>query len=118
MTSLPRLELAELDSPFDEALILVSGHEEETIRLECTGARELAEDLVRLVNRWKRVPIDREQRSRFATIERTIVDYLESVGLAAEQSEAEWYLYGSDTCSLSALAAAIDEALSRTGAAA
>jgi len=50
MTALPHLELAELDSPFDEALILVDGHEEETIRLECAGARELAGELVRLVN--------------------------------------------------------------------
>ena len=50
MTALPRLEFGELDSPFDEALILVNGHEEETIRLECTGARELAVELVRLVN--------------------------------------------------------------------
>lgn len=39
--TLPRLEVAELDSPFDEALILVDGHEEETIRLECAGARAL-----------------------------------------------------------------------------
>lgn len=50
MIVLPRLELAEPDSPFDEALILVNGLEEETIRLECTGARGLACELVRLVN--------------------------------------------------------------------
>jgi len=48
--NLPRLELAEPDSPFDEAVILVNGHEEETIRIECAGARELAAELVRLVN--------------------------------------------------------------------
>jgi hypothetical protein len=46
MTTLPRLELAETDSPFDEAVILIDGREEETIRIECTGARELAERLL------------------------------------------------------------------------
>ena len=48
--NLPRLELADLDSPFDEALILIDGREEETIRIEATGARALAAELVRLVN--------------------------------------------------------------------
>lgn len=47
---LPRLELADSQSPFDEALILVDGHEEETIRIECTGAAVLAERLVAIVN--------------------------------------------------------------------
>jgi hypothetical protein len=50
LSTLPRLELGELSSPFDEALILVNGHEEETIHLECDRAGELADQLVRLVN--------------------------------------------------------------------
>lgn len=50
MTALPRLELAETNSPFDEAVILIDGREEETITIECTGARELAEKIVHLVN--------------------------------------------------------------------
>lgn len=50
MTTLPRLELADPCSPFDEAVILIEGREEETITIECTGAAELAERLVRYVN--------------------------------------------------------------------
>jgi hypothetical protein len=50
MTALPYLELGECDSPFDEAVILIDGREEETIRIECAGAREFAERLVALVN--------------------------------------------------------------------
>ena len=48
--SLPRLELADHGSPFDEALILVEGREEETIRIECDGSGALAARLVAYVN--------------------------------------------------------------------
>jgi len=49
-STLPRLELLAVDSPFDEAVIMIDGHEEETIRVECEGAIEFAMLLVRLVN--------------------------------------------------------------------
>jgi hypothetical protein len=48
--SLPLLELGETSSPFDEAVILIDGREEETIRIECEGAADLADKLIRLVN--------------------------------------------------------------------
>lgn len=50
--TLPRLELdiSDMDSPFDEAVLLINGHEEETIRIECNGSDELAERLMRYVN--------------------------------------------------------------------
>lgn len=48
--ALPRLELSDADSPFDEAVILIDGREEETIRIECEGALELADRLIRYVN--------------------------------------------------------------------
>jgi hypothetical protein len=48
--TLPRLELGETTSPFDEAVILIDGHEEETITIECDGAGALAERLVGIVN--------------------------------------------------------------------
>lgn len=51
--TLPRLELAELDTPFDEALILIEGREEETIRLDCTGAAAIAAHLVLIVNQHR-----------------------------------------------------------------
>jgi hypothetical protein len=50
LTALPRLELADHPSPFDEAVITIDGHEEETITIECPGARELAQRIVELVN--------------------------------------------------------------------
>ncbi len=50
MTALPHLELADSHSPFDEAVITINGHEEETITIECDGALELADLLIRLVN--------------------------------------------------------------------
>jgi hypothetical protein len=51
MTSpLPLLELADAASPFDEALLLIDGHEEETIRIECEGAQRLAERIAAIVN--------------------------------------------------------------------
>jgi len=53
--TLPRLELADTDSPFDEAVIIIDGHEEETIRIECEGARKLADRLVRYVNAQEQV---------------------------------------------------------------
>ncbi len=47
---LPRLELATIDSPFDEAVIVIDGREEETICVDCPGARDLAARLVAAVN--------------------------------------------------------------------
>lgn len=51
-TEFPYLELGSAVPDFDEAVILINGHEEETITIECTGARELAERLVWLVNNF------------------------------------------------------------------
>lgn len=51
--TLPRLELDVerlADATFDEAVILIDGHEEETITIECTGAGELAARLVTIAN--------------------------------------------------------------------
>jgi hypothetical protein len=48
--NLPQLELGETASPFDEAVIIINGREEETLTIECEGAAELADKLVRLVN--------------------------------------------------------------------
>jgi hypothetical protein len=48
--TLPQLELGDAKSPFDEAVIIINGHEEETIRIECAGALELADRLIRYVN--------------------------------------------------------------------
>jgi hypothetical protein len=48
--ALPQLELGEASSPFDEAVIIIDGHEEETIRIECADAAELADRLIRYVN--------------------------------------------------------------------
>lgn len=59
MPELPRLELADHESPFDEAVIVIDGREEETITIECVGARELASAIVRLVNAH-RAAADRE----------------------------------------------------------
>jgi len=50
----PELELLPADSPFDEAVIVIDGHEEETITIDCPNARELAGKLVRLVNAYRR----------------------------------------------------------------
>lgn len=50
MTPLPRLELADHRSPFDEAVITIDGREEETITIECEGALDLADQLIRYVN--------------------------------------------------------------------
>jgi hypothetical protein len=55
---LPWLELAEISSPFDEAVIVIDGHEEETITVSCTGSRELAEAIVELVNGAREGVID------------------------------------------------------------
>jgi hypothetical protein len=51
----PYLELGPADPDFDEAVILVNGNEEETITIECIGARELAERLVWLVNNFHKI---------------------------------------------------------------
>jgi hypothetical protein len=50
MTCLPQLELADPRSPFDEAMIVIDGREEETITIECEGAAALATRLVNIVN--------------------------------------------------------------------
>jgi hypothetical protein len=50
MSRLPRLELAEPNSPFDEAVIIVDGHEEETITIACPGSLALARWLITLVD--------------------------------------------------------------------
>lgn len=46
----PRLELAAPDPDFDEAVIIINRHEEETITVSCPNARDLAEQIVNLVN--------------------------------------------------------------------
>lgn len=48
--TLPHLDIVETNSDFDEAIIMIDGHEEETIRIECESSRELAEMIVRLIN--------------------------------------------------------------------
>jgi hypothetical protein len=53
--ALPRLDIAETMSPFDEAIIMIDGREEETITIECEGAAELAEKLVRFVNHHREI---------------------------------------------------------------
>jgi hypothetical protein len=64
MIALPLLVLALDETPFDEAVILINGHEEETITIECPGARELAASLVRLVNAYREAyPPDEGQTS-------------------------------------------------------
>jgi hypothetical protein len=64
--ALPRLELSDHVSPFDEAVLIIDGHEEETITIECPGSRELAEKLVQLVNDDRRLekPYRRATRTR------------------------------------------------------
>ena len=47
---LPQLEIGDVSSQFDEAVIWINGHEEETITIECAGAGEFADRLVRYVN--------------------------------------------------------------------
>lgn len=53
--TLPRLEIGEHSSPFDEAVILIDGREEETITIECPDAMRLAQEPVRFVNSHERV---------------------------------------------------------------
>lgn len=45
-----RLELGKTSSPFDEAVILIGGREEETITVECDDAVAFAELLIQVVN--------------------------------------------------------------------
>jgi hypothetical protein len=54
-TALPQLEIGDADPRFDEAVILINGHEEETIRIECDGALELADRLIRFVNSQEQI---------------------------------------------------------------
>lgn len=48
--TLPQLEIGDVSSQFDEAVIWIDGREEETITIECTGAGDLADRLIRYVN--------------------------------------------------------------------
>lgn len=52
MTPLPRLELADRRSPFDEAVITIGGREEDTITIELQKGNplHLADQLIRYVN--------------------------------------------------------------------
>jgi hypothetical protein len=50
MSALPQLEIGEVRSQFDEAVVWINGHEEETIRIECERAGDLADRLIRYVN--------------------------------------------------------------------
>lgn len=63
--TLPHLELADHVSDFDETVLIIDGHEEETITIECPNSRELAERLVQLVNEVRRLqglpPSDQSQ---------------------------------------------------------
>ena len=53
--ALPKLEIGDVSSQFDEAVIWINGHEEETIRIECEGAGDLADKLIRYVNAHDRI---------------------------------------------------------------
>lgn len=55
MIALPRLDIAETMSPFDEAVLTIDGDDAYTITIECNGALELAEKLARLVNHQAQV---------------------------------------------------------------
>lgn len=48
--TLPCLELADQQPPFDEAVLVIDGHEEETVTIACPGALDLADRLIRYVN--------------------------------------------------------------------
>ena len=50
MRTLPHLEIVRVGPVFDEAVICIDGHEEETITIECNGAAELAERIIFLVD--------------------------------------------------------------------
>jgi hypothetical protein len=52
---LPQLEIGDVSSQFDEAMIWIDGHEEETITISCAGAGDLADRLIRYVNAHDRV---------------------------------------------------------------
>jgi hypothetical protein len=49
-TALPQLELADVVSGLDEAVITIDGREEDQIIISCEGSLELADRLVRYVN--------------------------------------------------------------------
>jgi hypothetical protein len=56
MTALPQLELSDHHrSPFDEAVLIIGGKEEHTITIECEGALDLADRLIRYVNAHEQV---------------------------------------------------------------
>ncbi len=50
LPALPTLEIGDVSSEFDEAVIWIDGHEEETIWIECERAGDLADRLIRYVN--------------------------------------------------------------------
>ena len=52
---LPQLEIGDVSSQFDEAVIWINGHEEETITIECERAGDLADRLIRYVNAYDQV---------------------------------------------------------------
>lgn len=53
--ALLNLEIGEVNKMFDEAIILIDGHEEETIRIECEHAGDIADQLIRLVNNREQI---------------------------------------------------------------
>lgn len=50
MIPLPRLELADVASGLDEAVITIDGREEDQIIVSCENSLELADRLIRYVN--------------------------------------------------------------------
>jgi len=48
--NLPRLELADIASGLDEAVITIDGREEDQIVISCEGSLDLADRLIRYVN--------------------------------------------------------------------
>ncbi|MCK1402001.1 hypothetical protein IVB45_17640 [Bradyrhizobium sp. 4] len=66
MTTFPRLELADPDNlstfkmdgeicVFDEAVLTINGNEDETIVIQCEGALDLADRLIRYVNAHEQI---------------------------------------------------------------
>lgn len=54
--ALPPVQLSDHHrSPFDEAVLIVDGREEETITISCEGSLKIAHELIRYVNNQERV---------------------------------------------------------------
>ena len=47
---LHRLDLVTVDRAFDEALLMINGHEKKTITIEAEGSVDIAEELAKLIN--------------------------------------------------------------------